>query len=452
MPISLNCCHCKKNVTSKQKYVVCGVCSLTYHVKCLKSNLSLNKNNLISVVNYTCQTCMQVVFHFLLNKELEEEFTIHFEINPLWLNEMFADPKHVNNCDMDSDSDDEITKNLLKDVYKLISAEEVNSYFVNDNLQETSSNNYQISTLCINARSIVIPVNFTKIEGLITLLDYKPDVIGVTETWEQPNSFGQYKCLPGYTFVSNGKIYHRGGGVGMYVKNSLSFYVCNDLSVMDEKIFESIFINIQFLNKKITCGTIYRSPQHNKEAFSQFFCHFKNTLTSLDKSKNKCFIMGDFNIDLLDIKNENTETYVESMFDYNFYPLVNKPTRITKDRCSCIDHILTNMIGSQIKSAIVAHEISGHLRVIQVSNVGIPLLKYENNEWCFIQPNLQKFYQSLETKTFEDVYNMSDPDDSFKVFMKEINPLLVQCFKYKKKRIKIDMRCVWYDRELLCVV
>ena len=67
----------------------------------------------------------------------------------------------------------------------------MNSFFVNNNLQETMSNNYQFSTLCINARSIVNPVNFTKIEGLITLLDYKPDVIGVTETWEQPNSFGQ---------------------------------------------------------------------------------------------------------------------------------------------------------------------------------------------------------------------------------------------------------------------
>ena len=149
---------------------------------------------------------------------------------------------------------------------------------------------------------------------------------------------------------------------------------------MDEKIFESIFITIQFLNKEITRGTIYRLPQHNKKAFSQFFCHFKNTLTSLDKSKNKCFIMGDFNIDLLDVKNENTETYKESMFDYNLYSLIYKPTHITKDKCSCIDHILTNMIGSQIKSAIVAHEISDHPHAIQASNVGIPLLKYENNE------------------------------------------------------------------------
>ena len=94
---------------------------------------------------------------------------------------MFADPEHVNNYDIESGSDGEININLLKDVY--ISTEEVNSFFVNDNLQETMSNNYQFSTQCINARSIVNPVNFTEIEGLIPLLDYKSDVIGVTETW-----------------------------------------------------------------------------------------------------------------------------------------------------------------------------------------------------------------------------------------------------------------------------
>ena len=40
--------------------------------------------------------------------------------------------------------------------------------------------------------------------------------------------------------------------------------------------------------------------------------------------------MGDFNIDLLDIKNNNTEKYVETMFNYYYYSLINKPTRIQK--------------------------------------------------------------------------------------------------------------------------
>ena len=113
--------------------------------------------------------------------------------------------------------------------------------------------------------------------------------------------------------------------------------------------------------------------------------------------------MGDFNIDLLDVNNNNLETYVETMFDYNFYPLINKPTRIVKDKFSAIDHIWTNVTGAQIKSAILAHEIADHFPVIQVSNIGTPLLKSENRKWNFSQPNLQKFCQMLEATDFGEV-------------------------------------------------
>ena len=67
----------------------------------------------------------------------------------------------------------------------------------------------------------------------------------------------------------------KGGGVGLYIKDSLNFHVCNDLTLMNEQIFESIFINIQFMNKEITCGTIYRSPQTNQEASTSFLIILK---------------------------------------------------------------------------------------------------------------------------------------------------------------------------------
>ena len=46
-------------------------------------------------------------------------------------------------------------------------------------------------------------------------------------------------------------------------------------------------------------------------------------------------------------------------------------------------------------------------------------------------------------------YNMSDPDDSFKVFLREVNPLLVDCFKRKKSPKRNIQRCVWYNPKLL---
>ena len=136
------------------------------------------------------------------------------------------------------------------------------------------------------------PSNFFKIEGWTASLDHKPDVIGINETWEQPNSFGQYKRLSGYTFVSNGRMLQKEGGVELYVKNSLNFHVCNDLTIMNKKFFKWIFVNIQFMNKEITCGTIYRSPQHSKDAFSKFFSQLQNTLTILNKSKKQMFHQG----------------------------------------------------------------------------------------------------------------------------------------------------------------
>ena len=96
--------------------------------------------------------------------------------------------------------------------------------------------------------------------------------------------------------------------------------MCNDLTLMNEKIFELIFINIQFMNKEITCGTIYQSPQTKQEASSQFFNHLENTLKILNrlKSKNTSFIMVDFHIDLLDINSNNLETYVETIRSFTW--------------------------------------------------------------------------------------------------------------------------------------
>ena len=145
--------------------------------------------------------------------------------------------------------------------------------------------------------------------------------------------------------------------------------------------------------------------------------------------------MGDVNIDLLDINNNNNaEYYVETMFDYNYYPLINKPTRITKGKCSSIDHIWTNVIGTQTNSAILAHEIADHLPIIQVSSIGTPLLKTENREWFFSELNLKSFNEMLKTKDFEEVYNMPNPDDSFKEFLRQINSLLISCIIKRKKR------------------
>ena len=141
------------------------------------------------------------------------------------------------------------------------------------------------------------------------------------------------------------------------VKSFLNFV---EVMIMEEKIIESIFIAIQFQNNQVVCGNIYRSPQNNNKSFLQFTIHLEKTLITINKTKSKCYLHGDFNLDLLGSNNEHVESFSELMLEYNFYPLINKPTRVSNSSCTAIDHIWCNLTNAFINSAIITHEISDH--------------------------------------------------------------------------------------------
>ena len=83
-------------------------------------------------------------------------------------------------------------------------------------LKNSSENNF--SSICINMRSLINPNNFTTFECLISALDFSPHIIAVNETWEKPNSTGQYKNLKNYIYLSNPHKNNKGGGVALYIK------------------------------------------------------------------------------------------------------------------------------------------------------------------------------------------------------------------------------------------
>ena len=186
-------------------------------------------------------------------------------------------------------------------------------------------------------RSLINPNNFTKFECLISALDSSPHIIAVNETWEKPNSTGQYKNLKNYVYLSNPRKNNKGGRVAlyMYIKKNLIFDIRSDLNIMDEKIFGSIFIDIYFDNKVVTCGTIYRSPKKDIKSLKKFFEYLNFVFNKLKYNKN-VYIMGDTNINLIDQKHPGTEILTDTMFNNNFFPLINRPTRLTNNCASTI--------------------------------------------------------------------------------------------------------------------
>ena len=106
---------------------------------------------------------------------------------------------------------------------------------------------------------------------MISGLDYQPHIIAVNETWEKPHTTGQHMNPNGYVYISNPRVVSRGGGVGMYITQSLIFTPYAELSIMHEKIFESLFVTIHFEGKRLICGTVYRPPCNDNLGLSCFF-------------------------------------------------------------------------------------------------------------------------------------------------------------------------------------
>ena len=69
----------------------------------------------------------------------------------------------------------------------------------------------------------------------------------------------------------------------MYIKQSIIFTPYAELSIMNEKVFESLFVTIHFEGKKLVCGTVSRSPRNDNLGSRGFFDSINLILGELNK-------------------------------------------------------------------------------------------------------------------------------------------------------------------------
>ena len=113
--------------------------------------------------------------------------------------------------------------------------------------------------------------------------------------------------------------------------------------------------------KNIVIGVIYRPPDQNMKEFNKSI----DTLLSkiADQEKKLLYIMGDFNINLLNNDvHESTGEFVDILSSHSLYASIVKPTRITSKSATLIDNIFTNNLSNQT-SGILMSDISDHLPI-----------------------------------------------------------------------------------------
>lgn len=127
----------------------------------------------------------------------------------------------------------------------------------------------------LNIRSLI-----SKSEQLEKLLvDSNLDYLCLTETWLQQNSpLGAYN-VPGYNIFRKGRDQGRGGGVLIYVKETIK---CNQIQLGGSNDLECIGLNVTLSPQMsfIIIG-LYRSPSCN----NMFYDNLREILKDCDPRK-----------------------------------------------------------------------------------------------------------------------------------------------------------------------
>lgn len=296
-------------------------------------------------------------------------------------------------------------------------------YLDNDSLPDNNA----ITILTQNIRST--PTNFQYFtDTVLSNITTKCSVLGFTETRLSSHLTSLYQ-LPGYNMYTNCRNTH-GGGVALYVSNSLHSTPLDEFSKIDTFI-ECIGVDSYIMNKKSLLICIYRSPRGN-------IVDFLNTLTEMlslahDKKYQEIFIFGDFNLDLTKADAINIREFCNLMYSFSLLPLTTKPTRVSSTTATLIDQIWSTQVEANIGNYIIHSDVSDHFTVVSQ-------FRYEPSchppSYSFkriISDNaLNNFRDELSSVNWNEVIQCTSPDESFNIFLNKFNLIYQKHFPLKK--------------------
>ena len=118
----------------------------------------------------------------------------------------------------------------------------------------------------------------------------KPDIVSITETWLNINEkhLVSEVNIPGYNMFLNCRETKRGGGVILYIKDTIN---AMEVNKTNRSAYESVYVKIKINKKLLIIATIYRPPKTTLENDKLLYDEIE-TIVSTKTS----IICGDFNL------------------------------------------------------------------------------------------------------------------------------------------------------------
>ena len=390
------CEYCSKFILVGQQSVICNKCKIIQHGKCSSKNFSYIREN------WYCASCVN---KYDINR-----------YNPfLDIIDNIKHDKTYDNEPLDFVEVHENLSNILEDC-RNHTRYELNHY-INFN-KITNQNSFSSYFLNIDGNK----TNFDNLVVELQLFDTNFSVIGLAETNTNSANKDAF-IINNYTSCYQDTIPNKqkGTGVALYVHNNYNFSKINEYSVCNADI-ETLFIEITDVTEPVTIGVVYRPPSGNLKQFNE---KFQNILSQLPQTN--VYIMGDYNVDLHNLKVSNSQDYEELVISSGYSPLISIATH-EKPQCNatCIDNILVNNVDHIVISGTLSSIISHHRPIFQFSNLSSSNTDNKSSTnfklyYDYSRKNLGKLCNSLKEKLTMFDPNTNEIDDFVDVFQNSVD-------------------------------
>ena len=361
-----------------------------------------------------------------------------------------GDKTNFNTALTRDDKDENITYNDFDPDDNFFESNNHIEYWLPDEFNENPDfmkNKHNFSLLHFNSRSL--NKNYDEIKQFIDQLTLKFSIYGFSETWicdKTPLLFN----LDGYTFYHNDRQGRKGGGVALLVNDLFDVKVRNDIHLPND-LCESLFIEIVLTNSKnIIVGVIYRDPNKSIHDFNNYM---NTCLEELSPENKHIFIMGDYNINLLNYNSiQCINDFMNVIYNHSFRPLIDKPTRITKKSVTLIDNILTNVLTKEISAGIFYSDITDHLPVFQITNLSVNP-RHKISPHLYVKQtdlsSLKSFKKDLLMVDWNEIFTSCDVEEAYDLFLSKFKDKYNSNFIPRKVNRKKLSQKPWITASLL---
>ena len=172
---------------------------------------------------------------------------------------------------------------------------------------------------------------------------------------------------------------------------------------------------------------IYRKPNEIVDDLDTFTIELSSLLYNIKNLKHSSYVCGDFNIDLLKVKeNRHYCKYFDEIIAHGLFPKITLPTRICESSSTLIDNMFTDNIDEVGTSGILLNQISDYqmmYTLVENHSYVINVSKFIDIK-CNDHRSIQAFIRELEDNNIHDKLEQaidSDPQENYARFIALLN-------------------------------